>query len=188
MARILAFSGSIRSGSFNKMLLAVAVKGAREAGGQVTEIDLRDLPMPIYDGDLEAAHGLPENVRAFKALLADHQGLLIAAAEYNSSVTPLLKNAIDWASRAAPGEAPLASFRGRHAGLVCASPGALGGLRALYHLREILQNIGVSVLPDPHLVAVSKAHEAFGQDGSLVHVKQRESVEGVGKKLVEALR
>ena len=129
-ARILAFAGSARRDSLNKKLLQVAVAGARAAGAEVTVLDLRDLPLPLYDGDLEAAEGLPANARALKQQLRAHAGLLLACPEYNSSVTPLLKNAIDWASRAEPGEAPLACFEGKVAGLVSASPGALAACAA----------------------------------------------------------
>jgi NAD(P)H-dependent FMN reductase len=179
--RILAFAGSAREGSLNKQLVRVAADGAREVGAHVTVIDLRDLPMPIYDGDLEQASGLPENARALKQLLKEHQGLLIACPEYNSSITPLLKNAIDWASRAEDGEAPLACFRGKVAGLLAASPGALGGLRGLVTVRSILGNIGVIVVPQQ--VALPKAHGAFDDEGHLKEEKRRESVLDVGRRV-----
>src|SRR5205085_3265644 len=97
--RILAFAGSTRAGSFNKKLLAVAVAAARDQGATVTQVDLRDLPMPLYDGDLEASEGLPENARTFRSLLIEHEGILISSPEYNSSISGVMKNAIDWASR-----------------------------------------------------------------------------------------
>jgi chromate reductase, NAD(P)H dehydrogenase (quinone) len=178
MARILAFAGSARSASFNKQLIRIAVAGARLAGAEVMIVDLRDLPMPLYDGDLEAKEGLPANVKAFKNLLKSHQGLLISSPEYNSSLPALLKNAIDWASRAEAGEAPLACFAGKVAGLMSASPGALGGLRCLVHLRAILGNIKVLVVPEQ--VAVAKAHEAFNADGTLSDPKQQAAVSELG--------
>jgi chromate reductase, NAD(P)H dehydrogenase (quinone) len=182
---ILAFAGSARTDSFNKRLLPIAVQGARQAGVDVTVIDLRDFPLPIYDGDCEATQGLPPNALRLKELFAQHRGLLIAAPEYNSSITPLLKNTIDWVSRTAPGEAALASITGRTAALISASPGALGGLRGLRHVREILGNIGVLVLPDQ--VAVPKANEAFQPDGSLKDARQQSAVSGVGEKLARLL-
>jgi chromate reductase, NAD(P)H dehydrogenase (quinone) len=108
---------------------------------------------------------MPENGTKLKKLFIDHDGLLVASPEYNSSVTAVLKNVIDWVSRPAPGEPPLVAFRGKVATLMSASPGALGGLRGLVHLRSILGNIGVIVLPDQ--VAVARAHEALRPDGSL---------------------
>jgi len=188
MPRILAFSGSARGGSLNRRVLNHAIHGAREAGAEVTLLELGELPLPLYDGDLEASEGLPANVVRIKSLFASHGGLLIASPEYNSSISPLLKNVIDWVSRSGPGEAPLASFRGKTAALLSASPGHYGGLRGLYHLREILQNIGVTVLPDPHVVALPKAHEALDTEGAMTHGRHREQVEGVGRRLAEALR
>ncbi|MBA3710123.1 MAG: NAD(P)H-dependent oxidoreductase [Planctomycetes bacterium] len=176
---ILAFAGSTRADSYNKKLVRVAAEGARAAGASVTVIDLRDLPMPLYDGDFEASEGIPANAKVFKRLLLEHHGLLIASPEYNSSVPAVLKNAIDWASRAEPGEAALACFAGKVAGLVAASPGALGGLRGLVTLRSILGNIRVLVVPEQ--VAVAKAHEAFAPDGSMIDAKQRDAVMGVGR-------
>lgn len=183
--KILAFAGSTRAGSFNKQLVKIAAAGARSAGAEVTYVDLRDLPMPLYDGDLEAAEGIPLNAQRFKALMLAHQGLLIAAAEYNSSISGVLKNAIDWASRSAPGEAPLACFTGKAAALMSASPGALGGLRGLVHVRAILGNINVLVMPEQ--IAIPKAHEAFNPDGSLKNAKQQAAVEGLGRALAALL-
>lgn len=176
--KLLAFSGSVRTGSFNKKLLTVLVAGARNAGAEVTLVDFRELPLPLYDGDLEAHMGLPTNVLEFKRLMLAHHGLLLACPEYNSSITPLLKNAIDWASRPAPDEKPLACFEGKVAGLVSASPGVLGGLRGLVHVRAMLGNIKVLVVPEQ--ISISKAHEAFDETDALKDVKQRASVEAVG--------
>ena len=169
--RILAFAGGLRKDSFNKKLAAIAVSGARKAGAEVTFINLKDLPLPLFDQDLESEQGMPENGARLKKLFIDHDGLLIAAPEYNSSITAVLKNAIDWVSRQGPGEPPLVAFQGKAAILMSASPGALGGLRALVHVRSILGNIGVIVLPDQ--VAVARAHEAFRPDGSLADPSSR---------------
>ena len=185
MTRILAFAGSTRRESFNKKLVPIAAKAARGAGAEVTLIDLKDFPLPLFDQDLEAEQGMPENGKKLKQLLIDHDGLLIACPEYNSSVTAVLKNAIDWASRPAPGEPPLVAFRGKVATLMSASPGALGGLRALVHVRSILGNIGVIVLPEQ--IAVPKANEAFKPDGSLVDPKQQAGIAGLGHTLASFL-
>lgn len=183
--KILAFAGSARRESFNQKLIQVAAQGAREAGAEVTLLNLRDYPLPLFDQDLEAA-GLPDMVLKLKQTFLEHQGLLISSPEYNSSITPLLKNLIDWVSRPAPGEGSLAAYRGKAAGLVSASPGALGGLRGLVHVRSILGNIGVLVLPDQ--VAVPKAHDAFDASGALKDPKQHAAVLDVGKKLAELVR
>ncbi|MCG8461585.1 MAG: NAD(P)H-dependent oxidoreductase [Holophagales bacterium] len=180
--RILAFAGSTRKDSFNRKLVAIAAEGARNAGAEVELIDLVDLPMPLYDQDLEAAEGLPENAKRFKELLVRHQGMLIASPEYNSSIPPLLKNAIDWASRKEAGDpTPLVAYRDKIAGLLAASPGRLGGLRGLTHLRSILQNIGVMVLPDQ--MAVGQAHTAFDPDATLKDTRQHARVEEIGERL-----
>ncbi len=184
-SKILAFAGSTRAESFNKRLIKTAVAGARSAGAEVTLIDLRDYPLPLFDGDLEAGEGLPPNGRRLKDLFLAHQGLLISAPEYNSSITGVLKNTIDWVSRPVPGEAPLACFDGKVACIMSASPGALGGLRGLVHVRAILQNIKVLVLPDQ--VAVPKADEAFNPDGSLKDPKRQAAVEALGAKLAQVI-
>ncbi len=158
--KIIAFAGSLRAGSCNKQLAAIAAEAARAAGAEVTLVDLRELALPLYDQDLEDASGLPEGAKRFKQMLRGCDGFLISSPEYNSSISAALKNAIDWASRAeADDEPPLAAFRGKVAALFSASPGALGGLRGLAHLRSILGNIGVILLPDQ--VCISNAYEAF---------------------------
>lgn len=182
MPRILAFGGSLRRDSFNHKLVEVAAAGAREAGADVTVIRLADHPLPVYDGDIEASEGLPTNALALKALFLAHDGLLIASPEYNSSVTAALKNTIDWVSRPAEGEKPLACFDGKVAGLVACSPGALGGLRGLVHARAILGNIRVVVLPDTR--AVGSIHEKFGDDG-MTDGPDRDAVEAVGRRVAE---
>lgn len=183
--KILAFAGSTRIDSYNKRLVKIAAAGAKAAGAEVTYIDLRDLPLPLFDEDLEAREGLPANARTLKDLLISHQGLLIASPEYNSSLTGVLKNAIDWASRPAPDEAPLAAFAGKVAAIMSTSPGGLGGLRGLVHLRSILGNIKVLVLPDQ--VAVPNAGQVFNADGSLKDPKQQESVGNLGRNVANIL-
>lgn len=183
---ILAFAGSTRRDSYNKKLIRIAVRGAEQAGATVTLIDLADYPLPLYNGDLEAESGLPDNALALKRLFLDHRGLLLACPEYNSSITPLLKNTIDWVSRSAEGEKPLACYKGKLVGLVSASPGALGGLRGLVHVRAILGNIGCLVLPEQR--AINRAGEAFDENGELRDADQARQVEQVGTRLTELLR
>jgi chromate reductase len=183
--KVLAFAGSTRTNSYNKVLVKIAAAGARAAGAEVTYLDLRDFPMPLYDEDLEAAEGIPESALRFKELMVSHQGLLIASPEYNSSMSAVLKNAIDWASRPLPGEPPLAAFSDKVAAIMSASPGALGGLRGLVHVRSILSNIRVLVIPDQ--IAIVKAHEAFNSDGSLKDSQQQNSVEKLGAKVAQIL-
>ncbi len=183
--KILAFAGSLRKGSYNKQLVKIAADGARAAGVEVTYVDLKDLPMPVYDQDLEEAEGLPENARKFKQLMLSHDGLLISAPEYNSSISAALKNAIDWASRPDPGEGMLAAFDGKVAGIMSASPGALGGLRGLVTVRYILGNIRVLVIPEQ--VAISAANNAFNDDGSLKDPKQDKSVRNIGDRVAHIL-
>jgi NAD(P)H-dependent FMN reductase len=166
-------------------LIRIAAAGARAAGTEVTLIDLRDFPLPLFDGDLESRDGLPPNGRELKDLFLAHHGLLISAPEYNSSITGVLKNTIDWVSRPVSGEAPLECFAGKVACLMSASPGALGGLRGLVHVRAILQNIKVLVLPDQ--VAVPRASEAFNPDGSIKDPKQQAAVEGLGAELARVI-
>ena len=161
--RILAFAGSARSGSWNRKLLRIAVRQAREQGAEVTEVDLGELNLPMFDEDLESDQGAPEGAKRLKQMMFDADGLLIACPEYNSSITPLLKNAIDWASRVEEGESPLQAYQGKVAALVSASPGGLGGLRGLVHVRSILGNIGVLVVPEQ--VAVGNATSAFNETG-----------------------
>lgn len=182
--RILAFAGSARRDSVNKKLLQVASAGARDAGAEVTIIDLADHPLPLYDGDLEAGEGLPDNAHKLKALFRNHHGLLLACPEYNGSITPLLKNTIDWVTRPAGSDEPmLAAFDGKTAALVSASPGALGGLRGLAHVRQILSGIRVHVIPQQH--ALARAGDAFDSRGTLSDPSTDATVKGIGRALAE---
>ena len=130
--KILAFAGSTRTESFNKKLIKIAVGGARKAGAEVTLVDLADFPLPLYDGDLEAKEGLPKLAKDFKKLMLEHDGLLISSPEYNSSISGVLKNTIDWVSRPEKGETvDLPAFRGKIVGLMSASPGDWEGFAVL---------------------------------------------------------
>ena len=181
-AKILAFAGTTRTEALNKKLIRVAAAAAREAGAEVTLIDLRDFPMPLYDGDLEAKVGIPPMAVKFKELMLVHRGLLISTGEYNSSITGVLKNAIDWASRSSPGESELACYKDKVVALLSASPGLLGGMRAMMAVRSILGNIGALVIPEQ--LALGRAHEAFNEDGSLKDPKRIAAVSKVVSSLV----
>lgn len=184
--KILAFAGSLRSGSLNKKLVRIAADGARGAGGEVTEIDLRDVPMPLYDGDIEREQGLPPNAKLFKRLLMEHHGFLVSTPEYNSAIPAVLKNAIDWASRAEPEEPPLVAFKGKVAGVMSASPGNLGGVRSLMMVRAILSHIGVVVVPTQ--IGIARANEAFDPQGNIKDDRQGDTVRSIGAEVVTFVR
>ena len=179
--KIVAFAGSARRGSFNKMLVKIAAEGARKAGASVTYIDLSEFPLPIYDADFERTEGLPENARALKSLFAVNHGLLVASPEYNSGVSALLKNAIDWVSRPVPGEPRYASFQGKLAAVMATSTGRLGGIRGLAQARALLEHMRVMVIPEQ--IAVPNAREAFAADGSLNDPEAHRAVEAIGARL-----
>jgi chromate reductase len=172
--KILVFAGSTRTGSFNRKLAAVVAGELRTAGMDVTLLDLRDYAMPLYDGDAEATQGLHDNARRLKEELRGHDALVVVSPEYNGSFPALVKNTIDWVSRPAPGEPPLAVFRGKPAALLSASPGPGAGKRGLRHLRELLEMMGMKVAPSQ--VNVARAAEAFDQDGNLVRPEDRAAV------------
>lgn len=183
--KVLAFAGSLRKESFNKRLVKIAVQGATDAGAEVTFVDLADYPLPIFDQDLEAEQGMPENAAKLKQMFVDAAGLLIASPEYNSSLTGVLKNTLDWVSRPTGDEEPMAltAFQGKTAQIMSASPGGLGGMRGLVHLRSILSSLGTLVLPNE--VSISKAGDAFADDGSLSNESKHKKVLDLGKQLAQ---
>lgn len=183
--KILAFAGSTRTDSFNKKLIRIAATGASEAGAEVKIIDLRDFQMPLYDGDLEQNGGIPQNAQKLKELMKSYQGFLISAPEYNSSITGVLKNTLDWTSRQSENESPLVCYTGKVAGIMSASPGRLGGLRGLVHVRSILENMGVMVIPEQ--ISISGANLAFDEDNSLKDKRQEEKVKKIGADLTKTL-
>ncbi|HEY0657071.1 MAG TPA: NAD(P)H-dependent oxidoreductase [Pyrinomonadaceae bacterium] len=185
--KILAVAGSLREHSYNKRVLRTAVEGAKNAGGEVAFIDLRDYPLPIYDADIQEKEGFPENAVQLQKLLLEHDGLLIASPEYNASLPAALKNFIDWTSRA-NGEIKLGQcFKGKVAAIMTASPGTFGGIRCLSHLRDILTILLVNTLPTE--IAVGKAHEMFDGDGAeMTDEKMRKILESLGASLTDMLR
>ena len=181
--RLLAFSGSSRAGSINQGVLRAAMAGARRAGAEVTHLDLRSLGLPIYDGDLEARDGLPPPAVELKQTMAAHHGFLVACPEYNSGYTPLLKTAIDWASRRTEDEPPRVAFAGKVVGLMSASAGAFGGIRSLPSVRILFENLGAHCLP--RLLAVGGVGEGFFDDeGRVADGKRREQLEALGAEVV----
>jgi chromate reductase len=182
---VLVFAGSIRSGSLNRKLARTAAAALERQGLDVTLADLRDYPMPIYDGDLEASAGMPEAARAFKNLVRANDAVVIASPEYNGSFAALLKNAIDWATRPEPGEPRLAAFQAKKAAILSASPGPNGGQRGLRHLRELLEMIHVEVLPAQ--LNVGRAAEAFDAEGRLVRSEDRAALDRLAEELAQAL-
>ena len=186
MNKILAFAGSSRINSINKKLVKVAAKGAEEAGAEVTLIDLLDYPMPIYNGDLEDKDGLPEHAKSFKQILTNHDGILIASPEYNSAFPALLKNAIDWASRAeSPDEPRLSAYRNKVAGIMCATPGGSGGMKGLLFLRLQLEYLGMIVIPNQQ--SISQAYQAFNDQDELLNQNDQNAVKSVGTDLANTL-
>ena len=180
---LVAVSGSLRDGSFNSQLLTVAVDGARAAGATVEVIDLAAFAAPLYDANLEARDGVPEAIRALRARLAPAQGWLLACPEYNGSITPLLKNTLDWCSRPLPDDRPYAATRGRGVGLLSASAGALGGLRGLRHVREIMTNLQALVLPEQF--ALGRADKALAQGVQGLAEGDRDKARGIGARVAE---
>jgi NAD(P)H-dependent FMN reductase len=181
--KVLAFAGSARIDSLNKKLVRIAADAARASGAEVTLVDLADFPMPLYHGDLESREGVPQKARELRELFRIHDALLVASPENNASVSSLLKNTLDWISRPADGQNGLVPYQGKVAALLAASPGALGGLRGLVHLRQILQALNVLVLSEQF--ALARAHEAFDATGALAESKQQAAVTGVARRLVE---
>ena len=184
--KILAFAGSTRKDSVNKRLAKVALFAAEKAGAKTTFIDLHEYDMPLYSQDLLAEHGMPEGAIAFKEMLKQHHGFLIASPEYNGSLTGTLKNAIDWATIKADDEERMACWNGKIAGLISASPGGLGGIRGLHHLRTILAGIGTFVLPN-HL-AVGNSAANLQSDEQITDEKLQYQLESLSTEMVRVVR
>jgi chromate reductase len=179
--KILGFAGSARADSFNKRLVRIALRGAKEAGAEVTFVDLRDYSLPIYDADGESASGLPENAKKLGALFRANDGLLLASPEYNGFLSPLLKNTLDWVSRSAEAQPDLSVFQNKIAAIMAASPGPLGGLRGLRGVRELLTNLGITVLPNQ--MTIRSAFKQFDDAGEMLDDEQSKRVEAFGADL-----
>ena len=178
--RLLVISGSERHGSYNRTLARHAAAAARQDGATVTEFDLRALALPLYDGDIEA-QGVPPAAALLRDAILAHDALLVVTPEYNAFPTPLFLNAFDWLSRlrAVDGAiAGLAATANRPAGLLSASPGPLGGLRAMNYVRQYLQS-AFAMIVVPQQFAVGRAADAFDEAGQLKDPKAAQSVHGV---------
>lgn len=172
--RVLAFSGSTRKDSYNKTLLNEAAAIAKEMGATVTTIDLKDYPMPFYDGDLEAK-GMPQIVKKFRTLMVNHDAIIIATPEYNGSLPAVLKNALDWASRSPTGGSSTEAFQGKKFAIMSASPGRGGGGRALAHLKGVIENVGGVVMPTQ--VTIPNAHNYFSKKDRGENPQLKEEIE-----------
>ncbi|MBL8847910.1 MAG: NAD(P)H-dependent oxidoreductase [Hyphomicrobium zavarzinii] len=181
--KLLFFAGSAREASHNKRLARLGAEIAEVNGIAATFADLGDYPLPLYDADLQAIEGIPDNARKLEALMKVHTGIFIACPEYNASITPLLKNSLDWVSRVRiDGEEPMAVFKTRVFALGSASPGGMGGLRGVNTVRTVLE-LGLNALVLPDQFAVPKAAEAFEGNG---HLKNKEAQERF-KQLIQKL-
>jgi NAD(P)H-dependent FMN reductase len=183
---LLIIPGSSRNGSFNLRLAAAVGDIAAAAGHRVSRFDLRELGLPLYDGDLEAAAGVPPATLALQDAIDACDAVLFVTPEYNGFPTPLVINAFDWLSRipaAAPGRSGLATTANKPAALLSASPGPLGGLRSMGYLRQYLQ-MAFAMMVVPQQFALANANEAFAEDGSLKDAKAAQAVDRVIKSLL----
>ena len=179
--RLLILPGSARTGALSGQLAAFAARLAEQQGLQARLFDLRALDLPLYDGDLEAAHGVPASALALQAALLESDAVLLVTPEYNGFPTPLVINAFDWLSRIAATEqhpAGLAATTNKPVALLSTSPGPLGGLRAMNTLRQYLQ-MAFAMLVAPQQYALGRAHEAFDAQGTLRDARAAQSVQDV---------
>lgn len=184
--RLLMLAGSSRTGAWSGRLRDAAGRLAQAQGASTSVLDLRELALPVYDADLEAAAGVPEGARRLRQALADVDAMLLVTPEYNGFPTPLVINAFDWLSRLQPeGQAPsgLATTANKPVALLSSSPGPLGGLRALNLQRQYLQMV-LAMLVVPQQFALGRASEAFDDAGALKDGKAEESVAGVLRALL----
>jgi chromate reductase, NAD(P)H dehydrogenase (quinone) len=180
--KILLFAGSLRRDSLNKKFAREALRLLSAKAGVETEfVDLQPLGIPVYDGDLEEASGVPAGVRELSAKIMAADALVISTPEYNGSIPGVLKNTIDWLSRIKPG-----SLTGKHLLLLAASPGALGGTRSLWHTRQPLEVLGNFVFPE--MQALPRAHQAFDEKGVLKDAKTLERLDGLLERFLTHAR
>ncbi len=181
--RLLMLCGSLRAESLNRKAVEIAARAAEAAGAVIDRTAPKDLALPLYDQDDEAASGFPDAVLKLRERMQAADGFLVACPEFNGTMTAAMKNAIDWASRPREGEAQLACFRGKTAGLVAASPGKLGGIRGLPETRRVLSGIGVHVIAGDF--ALGNAHEMFDDQGNCKDDGVRAGIENVGTTLAK---
>ena len=186
--KILVLAGSNRIGSHNVRLAALAAKELTLLDVDVTRISLTDYPLSIYDAETDAVHGQPEPAVRLKRMIASHHGVFIASPDYSASVTPLLKNAIDWVSRVRErGEPNYAAFKGRVFAIASASPEPNGGLPGLMALRQILE-VGCGALVIPEQVSVARADQAFDDMDKLTEIRTANLFHAELARLVEMAR
>jgi len=186
--KILVIPGSVRTGSHNVRLAALAAKELTLLDAEVTRISLVDYPLPIYDADLDSRAGQPAEAVQLKQMIQAHHGILITSPEYSASVTPLLKNALDWVSRVREkGDPTYAAFKDRVFAIASASPAASGGLRSLMALRQILE-LGCGALVIPEQIAVASAELAFDDKDELVDLRLANLLRTELTRLVEMAR
>jgi NAD(P)H-dependent FMN reductase len=182
--KILVIPGSLRTGSLNAKLAAAAAQEFARAGVEVTRISLGDFPLPIYDGDLQGKSGVPKNAVNLKRMIGAHHGVLIVTPEYNSSLPPLLKNAIDWVSRVQDAhEIRGQVFRERPFAVAAASAGRLGGMRCLAALRLILSACHATVIPNQ--LSLSFADQAYDDMDRLKHPGDIEALDALVRQLID---
>jgi len=186
--KILVIPGSLRTGSHNARLASLAAKELVLADAEVTQISLQDYPLPLFDADTMAADGLPPHGMQLQRMMLAHQGVFIASPEYSASVTPLLKNTIDWMSRArVRGEANYAAFRHRVFAIGAASSGGGGGMRSLMALRHILE-LGCGALVIPEQISLANAAEAFDDMDNLKDERAAAALKSLARRLVDVAR
>jgi len=182
--KILVIPGSLRTGSLNAKLAAVAAHRLAQAGADVTKISLSDFPLPIYDGDLQTRSGVPKNAIDLKRLIGAHHGVLIVTPEYNASVPPLVKNTIDWVSRVVDSQESRGQvFRGRAFAIAAASHSRLGGARSLAALRLILSACQALVIPNQ--LALAFADEAYDDMERLKNPPDIEALAALVRQLID---
>jgi chromate reductase len=182
--RILVFAGSTRTGAFSGKVADVAQRELALAGAEVTRISLADYPLPLMDEDLEREHGIPQAAVNLARQMLAHDGMLIASPEYNASIPPLLKNALDWVSRVRrDGDRPVRPFADKAAALCSSSDGVFAGLRGLYHLRAVLMACGTEVITPQ--CSIGHASKAFDENGAFVDERARHQMETLCRVLVE---
>jgi chromate reductase, NAD(P)H dehydrogenase (quinone) len=182
--KILVIPGSLRTGSHNARLAAAAVYELAQAGAEVTRISLGDFPLPIYDGDLQTKSGVPKHAINLKRMMSVHHGVLIVTPEYNSSVPPLVKNAIDWVSRVQDAHETRGQvFRERVFAIAAASESRLGGTRCLAALRLILSACQAMVIPNQ--LALAFAGEAYDDMDRLKQPADIEALSALVRQLID---
>lgn len=182
-ARVLVMAGSLRRESLNHRLATVVADVLSRGQASVQLVRLSDFPMPVYDGDLEERDGVPPGAIGLRQAMQAHDAFVFCCPEYNASIPGAFKNALDWVSRPYADEPGLLPFQRKTVALMSASPGALGGLRSLNHVRAILSHVGCLVLPEQF--GLPKADQAFDSDGGLISERHQRRVESITGRLLE---